>query len=58
MEQQLNKYEVTMLDSFTRNKWTMMFSADNFGHAEEQAWDALKSYKSKDQIVSITREYE
>lgn len=60
----MDKYEVVIRDRRHGNKWSMYFSADDFGHAEEQAIDTLESGNTNlkewyefDEIIRIDKEY-
>ena len=50
----METYEVTFRDSENGNRWFLMFQADNFAHAEEQAIDANET---NDEIVKIDKDY-
>ena len=52
----MDQYEITLRDNHTDNRWTMMFWADDFGHAEEQAKDHLESTDDHSEIISIKKE--
>jgi len=49
----LEWYEVTVLDSEKR-RWTTMFKAVGFAHAEGLALKMLHDSKSADKIIAIT----
>ena len=51
----MNTYEVILRDKQSGNRWSMVFSAENFAHAEEQAKDAL--VESYDEIIRIEKDY-
>lgn len=52
----MDKYEVTILSRWNHNRWSMMLTADDFAHAEEQAKDA--DLQDDDEIISITKDYD
>ena len=54
-EQQLEKYEVTFRDTFTKNTWSIFVRAENYAHAEEQA---VQMQDNTDVMIQITKEYE
>jgi hypothetical protein len=51
----LQKYEVVLRvrkeDGSIDHQWTMVFSAENFGHAEEQALNTLRDNEDKDSKI-------
>ena len=59
----MDKYEVIIRDKQTGNRWSMIFDADDFGHAEDQACDISAdgqvSYLAEDdEIIRTDKEYE
>lgn len=52
----MERYEVTVRNKENDYRWTMMFSANNFAHAEEQVNDG-NYLDAKDEIISITKDY-
>ena len=52
----MEQYEVRLRDELG-NTWSLMFQAESFAHAEEQAWDALKEDTSRSEITSILRDW-
>lgn len=57
--EELTTYEVTLrvykddglVGQKVDHQWTMTFRAENFGHAEDQARDVLRSNQDTDSII-------
>lgn len=55
---ELEQYEVMLREPGESGRWSLMFKAESFAHAEEQAVDFLKDDKSsKWEIIRIERDY-
>lgn len=54
-DRDLEQYEV-FLRTTDGYRWTMLFQAESFAHAEEQAIDALKEDPGNE-IISIERDW-
>ena len=50
----LERYEVIVRNRHFKNRWTMMFWAENYSNAEEQAEPYLEQ---DDEIIEINKDY-
>lgn len=53
----MDRYEVIFKND-NGDRWLMMFDADDFAHAEEQAINALEVGSEPDEIIQIVKDYE
>lgn len=55
----LEKYEVLLRHRGDASRWSLMFDAESFSHAEEQALDFMKDDDSMQsyEIIRIERDY-
>ena len=53
----LHKYEVTIRNRPTGNRWSLMFWADNFADAERQAKTFTDEQKDEE-IIEISKDYD
>jgi hypothetical protein len=52
----MTQYEVVIRDMETEGRWTLMFQADDFAHAEEQAIQFLDEVYNE--IIEIRKDYD
>lgn len=52
----LQKYEVLLRHRRDASRWSLMFEAENFAHAEEQAQDCLRE-EPEYEIIRIEKDY-
>lgn len=56
----MEKYEVKLRNQHDKSRWSLMFSAENFSHAEEQANDYLRDQDALNlgwEIIEIQKDY-
>lgn len=53
----MNKYEVTLRNKNSGERWSLFFDADDFSHAEEQAIDTGLIVPLFEEIIKIEKDY-